>query len=138
MGIHTVTIDRRLFSGVVQELSAAQEDYLIANLRLAGVLPAAPGDPPQNLDAEAVLTQLLISGRAAQVLAGCLTEVGKTWSIEEAERNARLFAGTKSAADKAAMAHALAGFVACWPSVTKSADPPPATDPGKGSAPAGG
>jgi hypothetical protein len=108
-----VTIGGRQFTGVTQELSAAQDDYLMGQLRLAGALElvlAAEMDPEKT--AEALLTQIMISGRAPQVLAGCLTEAGKQqWSFEEATRNARLFADTTNAQDKQAMRTAIVGFV---------------------------
>ncbi len=116
----TITIDNREFQGVTQELSAAQDDYLIGQLRLAGALELvavpvkAPKDPAGPLPedrAEALLTQILISGRAAQVLAGCLTETGKRWTFEEAQRNAQVFAAVTDAAQKAAMRTALIEFV---------------------------
>jgi hypothetical protein len=108
-----VTIDGRQFHGVDQELSAAQDDYVIGQLRLAGAvdLLIATREKPEETNAERLLTQLMISGRTAQVLAGCLTEVGKEWSFEEASRNALCFAATKNPDDKKAMREAMVGFV---------------------------
>ncbi len=117
--MQTITIDNREFQGVTQELSAAQDDYLIGQLRLAGALElvAVPvkgqkDQAPLPEDrAEALLTQILISGRAAQVLAGCLTEKGKRWTFEEAQRNAQIFAAVTDAAQKERMRTALIEFV---------------------------
>lgn len=129
MSENTITIDGRRFHGVTQELSALQDQYLIGQLRLAGALevltvkvhktaavgPSSvlPGvelaDPEQT--AASLLTQIMISGRASHVLAGCLTEEGKSWTVGEAERNAALFAGITSSEDKRAMTDALLGFV---------------------------
>lgn len=108
----TITIDGREFHGVTQELSAAQDDYLIGQLRLAGALDAllAAKENPEE-QAERLLTHLMISGRAAQVLAGCLTEVGKSWTIEEAARNATRFAAITNSLEKMAMREAIVGFV---------------------------
>jgi len=107
-----LTIDGREFHGVTQELSAAQDDYLIGHLRLAGALDAllaAKEDP--EIQAERLLTQIMISGRGPQVLAGCLTEVGKPWTFEEASRNATRFAAITDAQDKQAMREAIVSFV---------------------------
>ena len=107
-----ITIGGRQFHGVTQELSAAQDDYLVGQLRLAGALElllAAEKDPEQT--AEALLTQIMVSGRVPHVLAGCLTEEGKQWTFEEAKRNAELFAAVTKAEDKQAMRTATVGFV---------------------------
>jgi len=129
-----IHIDGRDFEGVSQELSAAQDDYIIGQLRLAGaleILAAPQTHAPNGLSsrpqarsaavegpavsaedlAEALLTQILISGRAAQVLAGCLTESGKQWSTQEAEHNAAIFSAVTDAAEKVAMRAQLVGFV---------------------------
>lgn len=107
-----ITIGGRHFHGVSQELSAAQDDYLLGQLRLAGALElvlAATKNPAQT--AEALLTQIMVSGRGPQVLAGVLTEVGKKWTFEDASRNAEAFAAITNAEDKAAMRSATVGFV---------------------------
>lgn len=107
-----IRICGREFHGVTQELSAAQDDYLIGQLRLAGALElvlAATKDPAQT--AEALLTQIMVSGRGPRVLAGVLTEVGKRWTFEEASRNAEVFAAATSAEDKQVMRLATVGFV---------------------------
>jgi hypothetical protein len=108
-----ITIDGRKFHGVTQELSAAQDDYIIGQLRLAGaieILLAAEKDPQENT-AEALLTRIMISGRAPHVLAGCLTEAGKQWTFEEAARNAATFAAVTNNDDKTVMRSAIVGFV---------------------------
>ncbi len=108
-----IIIDGRQFQGVTQELSAAQDDYIIGQLRLAGALDllmAARSTPSEEV-AEALLTQILVSGRAAHVLAGCLTEAGKEWSFEDAAHNSVRFASSTSAEDKKAMRAAIVGFV---------------------------
>jgi hypothetical protein len=107
-----ITIDGRKFHGVTQELSAAQDDYIIGQLRLAGALDlvlAATKNPEAT--AEALLTQIMISGRAPFVLAGCLTEDGKQWTFEEAARNAGIFAAITNSDDKQQMRKAILGFV---------------------------
>jgi len=108
-----LTIDGREFHGVTQELSAAQDDFLIGQLRLAGAIDAIVSmqEKPET-QAERLLTQLMVSGRAPHVLAGCLTEVGKTWTFEDAVRNAARFAAITSLKDKMAMREAIVHFVA--------------------------
>ena len=107
-----ITIAGRKFHGVTQDLSAAQDDYLIGQLRLAGaldILLAAEKNPEAT--AEVLLTQIMVSGRSSYVLAGCLTEDGKRWNFEEAARNADLFSEVTDAEDKRAMSSAMVGFV---------------------------
>jgi len=107
-----ITINGRKFHGVTQELSAAQDDYLIGQLRLAGaieILLAAEKNPTQT--AESLLTQIMVSGRSPYVLAGCLTEAGKPWTFEDAARNAETFAAVTNSEDKRAMSSAIVGFV---------------------------
>lgn len=110
----TLLIDGRKFHGVTQELSAAQDDYIVGQLRLAGVLGLlshAKTDEEAEAAAEAMLTQILVSGRAAQVLAGCLTEEGKQWTLAAAMQNADVFSSTTNADDKRAMRDAIVGFI---------------------------
>jgi hypothetical protein len=113
-----ITIGGRKFHGVNQELSAAQDDYLIGQLRLAGTLDVvlkATRDPETTkvpeTTAETLLTRIMVSGRGPFVLAGCLTEEGKKWTFEEAQRNAEIFAAVTSNEDKQAMRSAIVGFV---------------------------
>lgn len=107
-----ITIGGRHFHGITQELPAAQDHYLIGQLRLAGALELIGNSKADPEDASvALLTQLLVSGRAHHVLAGCLTEEGKAWNVEEARHNATLFAETRDDADKRAMRDALLGLV---------------------------
>jgi hypothetical protein len=112
MQTDSITIGGRKFHGVGQELSAAQDDYLIGHIRLAGALDlvlAATRDPETT--AEALLTQIMISGRSPYILAGCLTEEGKQWTYEEAKHNAEFFAVVTNNDDKLAMRTAMVGFV---------------------------
>jgi hypothetical protein len=107
-----ITIGGRRFQGVSQDLSAAQDHYIIGQLRLAGALEtllAAEKDPETT--AETLLTKIMVSGRAPYILAGCLTEAGKKWTFEEATRNADLFATITDNDDKRAMSTAMVGFV---------------------------
>ena len=107
-----VTIAGRKFNGVTQELSAAQDDWIIGHLRQAGALElllSAEKNP--TMTAEALLTQIMVSGRAPHILAGCLTEAGKKWTHEEAVRNADIFAAVTDNDDKQQMRTTIVGFV---------------------------
>lgn len=109
-----VTIGGRKFHGVTQELSAGQDDYLFGHLREAGALElldaGRAGNQPE-LTTEDLLTRIMISGRSPHVLAGCLTEIGKPWTFEDAARNAAIFAAITNPADKAIMRAEIVGFV---------------------------
>lgn len=107
----TITIDGRQFHGVTQELSAAQDHYLVGQLRLAGALEALTQKEKPEEATEMMLTQILVSGRAPFVLAGCLTEEGKPWTFAEAGANAAAFASVTNAAEKKAMMDSLVSFV---------------------------
>jgi hypothetical protein len=108
-----ITIAGRQFHGVSQELSAAQDDYLIGQLRKAGALELVLSADPQKAEqtAEALLTQIMISGKSPEVLAGVLTEVGKKWTFEDAQKNAQVFAEVTDIDSKREMRTATVGFV---------------------------
>lgn len=114
---NAITIQGRKFHGVTQELSAAQDDYLMGQLRLAGALeifsaPAVPeNEVPADELAESLLTQILVSGRAHYILAGCLTPEGESWTVATAEHYAKKFAAITDPADKLVMRGALVAFV---------------------------
>jgi hypothetical protein len=102
----TITLAGREFSIVGQDVSAAQDDYLMGHLRLAGAIEVlADIDEKRTPEkkSEALLTKLLISGRKQFVVAGLLTEVGKKWTRESAERNAATFAEITEHDEKRAM-----------------------------------
>ncbi len=109
----TLSIDGREFRLISESMSAAQDDYLMGNLRLAGAIDviALMGSAPTEKRAEELLTRILLSGRAPQILAGCLTEVGKRWTRAEADRNAELFAEITDPETKQRMRTAIVGFV---------------------------
>lgn len=134
----TFTLDGRKFAGISQALTANQDDYIHAHLRLAGAIgvlsdldplickqcgiesipsggkcPACGGPLKRTKDerAEDLLTQILLSGRTHHILAGCLTEEGKTWNRKEADANAVRFGALTDIADKTAMRSSIVGFV---------------------------
>lgn len=91
----TISLDGRKFSGVTQSVSSAQHDYIQAHVRLAGaveILSDLDGvQRTKEKRAEDLLTQILLRGQKAPILAGCLTEEGKVWTRAEADRNAARF-----------------------------------------------
>lgn len=112
----TITLDGRKWANLAQaRFPASQDDYILGHLRLAGaleILNDADGiERTEEKRAEELLTQLLLSGRAHYVLAGCLTEEGKTWSRREADANAGRFAGIIDASDKTEMLKLIVAFV---------------------------
>jgi hypothetical protein len=91
----TISLDGRKFSGVTQSVSSIQHDYIQAKLRLAGavgILTDLDGVKRTNeRRMEDLLTQILERRQKAPILAGCLTEEGKLWTPDEADRNAARF-----------------------------------------------
>jgi hypothetical protein len=111
----TVTLDGRKFHGIRQALTASQDDYILAYLRLSGAVEVM-----QELDgvkrsveqrAEDLLTRILLSGYAAAILSGCLTEEGKEWNRKDAAANAERFAALTDSDDKIHMQQSIVGFV---------------------------
>jgi hypothetical protein len=106
-------IDGREFEGTNQQITAAQNDYIIGHLRVAGALEVlAQLDPKHSEESiekarEQLVTRIYLSGRKAQILAGVLTEVGKRWSRAEADRNAARFEELTDAEDIQTMTAAL-------------------------------
>jgi hypothetical protein len=106
----------REFESISQALTANQDDYLVAHLRLAGALEVLADldvEKPRSERerAEYLLTRILLSGRKHFILAGCLTEKGKVWSRPEADRNAEIFSQITDTAEKSAMSTAVVRFV---------------------------
>ena len=113
--LETITLDGRKFHGIRQDLTANQDDYILAHLRLAGaieVLEDLDGKKrSQEKRAEDLLTQILLSGRTHHILAGCLTEDGRVWSRQDADANAAKFAAITDIAEKLAMRKSIVTFV---------------------------
>jgi|GEM_PF-2236967 len=111
-------LDGRVFDGISHSLSANQDDYIVAHLRLAGALEVL-----QDIDgvkrspekrAEDLLTKILLAGKTHYVLAGCLTEEGAKWSRESADRNAERFAALTDPIEKTVMREYVVEFVAVF------------------------
>lgn len=114
--LETITLDGRKFANLSQaRFPASQDDYILAHLRLGGaveILNDADGiKRTEEKRAEDLLTQILLSGRAHYVLAGCLTEEGKMWSRREADANASRFAGITDVSEKTEMRKLIVTFV---------------------------
>lgn len=109
------SLDGRSFAPVGQSLTASQDDYILGHLRLAGALEVLSGVDGKARDAttkaEELLTRILLSGRGPNILAGCLTEEGKKWSREEADRNAAIFSEITDEKEKLAMRGAVVRIV---------------------------
>jgi hypothetical protein len=91
-------LDGRDFSEVDHSITAAQNDYIVGHLRAAGALEALAGLDPNQRDATTIdkpaadfVTRIYLTGRKSFILAGLLTQVGKTWTRAEADRNAARF-----------------------------------------------
>lgn len=110
-----ITLDGRQFTGITQALTANQDDYILAHLRLAGAievlsdLDGVKRDKEQR--AEDLLTRILLSGRTHHILAGCLTEDGKVWSRLSADANAARFSALTDVDEKVAMRKSIVEFV---------------------------
>ena len=114
--MESIKLDGREFNGITQSLSASQDDYILGHLRAAGALEII-GDLDRTTKrtprkrAEDLLTAVMLAGRTHHVIAGCLTEQGKKWTREEADRNAARFAELTDDEEKQGMRVAIARFV---------------------------
>ncbi len=105
----TIKLDGRQFTGNMQPLAASQINYILAHLRLAGVIEASTDLPSVKTDD--FLTQILARGQKAPILAGCLTEEGKAWTRAEADRNAARFDAITDPGEISEMTSRIAEFV---------------------------
>lgn len=110
-----ITLDGRKFLGISDALTASQDDYILGHLRKAGALEVLRDfdgqKRTQEQRAEDLLTQILLSGRSHNILAGCLTEEGKTWNRADADANAARFAQITDLEEKTAMRTGVVKFV---------------------------
>src|SRR5580704_5384948 len=102
----TIELDGRKFRVVSQAVTAAQDDYMLYWLGRADatdlLLELAAG-VDSKARAQQLLQKILGSGHAAKIIAAVLTEEGKKWRREEADRNAEIFADITSADEKTLM-----------------------------------
>lgn len=109
-------IDGREFLDTKQNITAAQDDYILVALTDSGaadtllLIPGATKEGRKEL-LKKILSQILRSGHQHEVLAGVLTEVGKKWTRVEAESNALKFADVTDPSEKVVMRGRLVGFV---------------------------
>lgn len=102
-------LDGRTFEGITEGMTARQDDYILTQLRRSGamdVLAALPKDATdeQRKDgSREMFARIVETGRKFKLLAGLLTETGKTWTEAEAERNAARFGDITDTADKMTM-----------------------------------
>jgi hypothetical protein len=110
----TLKLEGREFEGISQNLTANQDDYILAHLRLSGamdILADIGGMRTPEKKAEELLTQILLSGRSSYILAGCLVEAGKKWNRADAEKNAAAFREITDDAEKKTMRAAIVQVV---------------------------
>jgi hypothetical protein len=115
--METIKLDGREFRGITQSLSARQDDFILVELRQSGameILAALPKDAtPAQRDAasDAMFNKILDSGRKYRLLAGLLTEEGKTWTHGAADRNAERFGDITDTDEKVTMSRELMRLV---------------------------
>jgi hypothetical protein len=132
----TIKLDGREFRPIDQALAAAQDDYILVILRRSGALELLTKIPKdasladRALRAGELVTIVLESGLNHRLLAGMLTEVGKKWTREEAERNAARFAEITDGEEKLTMHRRLVGFIV---SFFPSGEPSSMTSPNSSS-----
>lgn len=111
----TITLDGRKFHSISQALTANQDDYILAHIRLAGGievmhdLDGVKRSPEKR--AEDLLTRILLSGETHHILAGCLTEDGRVWNRKDADSNAAKFSGITDVEEKTSMRESIVRFV---------------------------
>lgn len=97
--METIQLDGRSFLPVNESISAAQDDFIMLQLRRAGVnetldlLPENATFEQRSKAGAEMYNRILESGRKYKLLGGLLTEEGKPWTEEEALRNAAIFSG---------------------------------------------
>jgi hypothetical protein len=111
-------LDGREFAEVDHKITAAQNDYILAHLRLAGVMDLLVKSQTTNPTEQELgalrrqfITEILLSGEKSSILAGAFTETGKKWSRAEADRNAARFDEITDPVEIKEMTDVLAGVV---------------------------
>ncbi len=110
-----LTIGGRTFSPPDQQMTAAQDNYLMGYLYRVGVMEIV-SDPRLGSDEKnkQLLINIMLSGDASNILAALVTETGKTWTMKDANANAAMFGDIVDEQEKALMRNALVGFVAAF------------------------
>lgn len=109
----TIKLDGRSFQGAAQDLTAAQDQYIMARLRLADAFPIFQRSTPENFERceQDLLTAIMMRGLTFELLAGMLNEVGKPWNKQDADRNALAFAAITESGEKYLMQTQVVRFV---------------------------
>jgi hypothetical protein len=93
----------------VEEISAAHREWLLEELRAAGL------DSPDIDNPDVLYDRAFGSGRVLQLLAGVLVEPGVRWTPALAAANADLFAQISDPEEKAAVWDAMRSFLQVLP-----------------------
>jgi len=101
------------FEPANQSITARQDNYLLGYLRLAGVIDVVGTMKDADVDAKSseLLTRILVSGFAPEILAGLLVESGKKWDARRADELAALFGDTTNPEEKEIMRKSIVAFV---------------------------
>lgn len=114
-----IKIDGREFLPLNQSVSMAQDEYITVSLRDGGIhsymmAMSAKAIVIDEVIAEDILYRILRSGYSHYILAATLTEVGKEWTREEADRNALIFARLTDKEDKITMRGVIVSLVVAF------------------------
>jgi hypothetical protein len=117
--METIKLDGRNFHGITEALAAIQDDFILTQLRRSGALEMLGEletlSDEQKLERRGeVFTRIVESGRKYKLLAGLLTEEGKTWNQGEAETNAKRFAAIIDTEEKLTMNREVVRHVALF------------------------
>ncbi len=109
-----IFLDGREFVTIAQNITAAQDDYILVQLNDSGaadVLREIAAGKRSEVIATRLLQTILRSGLTSNLLAGLLTEKGKKWTRRDADRNAERFAEITDNEEKVRMRKSVVGFV---------------------------
>jgi hypothetical protein len=133
----TIALGGRKFHATAQRITASQDDFIVAHLRLSGSIEIIHGidgvERTEEKKGEDMLTAIMLNGRTHLILAGLLTEDGTTWKRESANKNAEFFASLTDPADKILARRQLLEFIVGFfslggPSSATSRKSPSATE----------
>jgi len=108
--LHICGID---FEPAGQAITARQDNYLMGYLRLAGVIDVVGTMKDADVETKSseLLTRILVSGYAPEILAGLLVENEKKWNARRADELAELFGDATDPEDKEIMRKSIVSFV---------------------------
>ena len=110
---NTLTLCGIEFDPPGQAVTSRQNNYLMGQLRLAGVIDVVATMKDADVEAKSseLLTRILVSGRAPEILAGLLTERGKKWNQQRADELAELFGDATDPEEQTTMRRSIVSFV---------------------------